>query len=391
MFTETQIEDHLIGMGHGGTLNKVRNIYPMFERSASRFLMLCKPLETMRSQALSQSVYDDVYNYALPGDFQDIIDLSPQDNRELWDKAFRNPAGQFDLQKSIKNRTVSIEGNNGVKIMRINWRSRQPKVLNQMNSTTSNGTWAAVGSATGVAADTIFKISGGASIVFTHVVSGDGIQNSTMTAVDLTDENGVSSVFVWVYFTTVPTSATAVWGDDLTTKYWTSTAQTTQADGTAFKVGWNRLQFSWAAATQTGVVAPATIDSFKITFAGTALGKIRVDNILVAIGRNFDLKYYSKYLFQTASGTWESRPTSGDDLVLVDNDSLPLFLMELLTDMAQQMEGTDSAFDITFAEKQLAKLYPAYKGRFPSQAKKTVTSYGGAPRYGPTFNARGRR
>lgn len=375
-------------MGHGGTLNKVRQDKAMFERAASRFLLLAKPIETMRTQALSSAVYDDVYNYTPPSDLQDIIDLIPQDNRELWDKSFRTPAGQFDVEKAIRNRTLSIEGNNGAKVLRINWRSRQPKVLNALNSLAGNGTWAAVGSATGVALDSIFKVSGGGSIKFTHVASGDGIQNITMTVVDLTNENGVSSLFVWCYFSTVPTSAQLTWGNDLTTKYWTGVAATTQADGTAFKVGWNLLSFSWAAATQTGVVAPATIDSAKITFVGTALGVMRVDNITVAIGRNFDLKYYSKYLFQTTGGTWESQPSSDDDLVLVDNDSLPLFLYELLQDMAQQMEGTDSAFDIKYAQMQLEKLYPVYKGRFPSQVKKSAASYGGLPRYGPASSRR---
>lgn len=385
MFTVTQIKDHLIGMGHGSTLNKVRNDQAMFERSAARMLLMCKPIETMRTQALVQPVYDDVYNYALLSDFQDLVDLIPQDNRELWDKAFRTPAGQFDLQKAISNRTVSIEGNNGVKIIRINWKSRQPKVLNTMDSYNGNGTWSAVGSATGVATDTIFKQSGGGSVVFNHNASGDGIQNTGMSAIDLTDENGVSDEIFSVYLSAIPASVTPVWGNDVTTKYWTGVPVTAQIDGTAFKIGWNLLGVSWAAATQTGIVDPAKIDSAKLTFQSTgALGKIRVENITFAIGRNFDMKYYSKYLYQTTLGVWESRPSTDDDLVLVDNDSLPILLYELLQDMAQQMEGSDSTFDITFAVNQLKTLYPIYKARFPNQTKKMAGSYGSGPRYRPT-------
>lgn len=390
MHTWGQIQEHLTGMGHGGTLNKVRNIEAMAERSASRLLARVKPLEVMRTATLVSAVYDDVYNYALPSDFNDLIDLIPQDDRQSWDNAFRNPAGQFDLQKAIRNRTVSIEGNNGIKTIRINWRSRAPKVLNSMNSYNGNGTFSVVGSATGVGTDDIFKVSGGGSVVFTHVASGDGIQNTSMTAVDLTDENQVSSLFAWVYFSTVPTSVTATWGNDLTTKYWTSTAQTTQADGTAFKVGWNLLSWSWAAATQTGTVAPATIDSFKITLAGTALGKVRVDNVVFAIGRNFDIKYYSKFFFMSAAGVWQSRPAVDEDLVLVDNDTLPHYLYELLQDMAQQMEGSDGAFDIQYADKQLQDLYPIYRGRYPSMTKKSVAQYGSGPRYGPSSFTRSR-
>lgn len=383
MQTVSQIEDHLTGMGHGATLNKVRNAYALYERSASRMMTRMKPIETMRTQALTSAIYDDIYNYALPTDFFDLIDLIPQDSRELWDKSFRNPAGQFDVQKASRNKTLSIEANNGVKLIRINWRTRQPKVLNEANGLTSNGTWGAVGSATGLATDTIFKVSGGASIVFTHVATGDGIQNTSMSQVDLTNENGVSSVFVQVYLSTLPSSITGVWGNDLTTKYVTSTVSA-QADGSAFKVGWNTLRFDWASAIPTGTIVPTQVDSFKITFAGTTLGKTRVDNIVVAIGRNFDMKYYSKYFFIDKDGsTWKSRPASGDDFVLVDNDSLPHFLYECLQEMAQQMEGSDGAFDIKYAETQLMDLYPSYRGRYPSQVKKQVAAYGSGPRFGP--------
>lgn len=378
-------------MGHSGTLNKVRNTEALFERVASKFLAKCKPVETIRLAALSGVVHDDVYNYALPTDYNALIDLIPQDNKNQWDVFYRNAAGKFDLGKATKNKTVSIEGSEGSKIIRINWRSRQGKVLNSMNSVTANGTWGAVGTASGIQADTIFKKSGSASIQFDSAASGDGIQNTTMTAVDLTDEDEVSDIFVWVYLPAITalTSISGVWGNDLATNYWTSTAQTTQADGTAFKVGWNLIKFSWASATETGTVAPATIDAFKITFATTgAIANIRVDNIIFSIGRNFDIKYYSKFLYKTAAGVYESRPASDDDYVTIDNDSLPIYLFELLKDMAHQVEGTDSAFDIEYARQELLELYPAFRSEYPDQRKKQVSSYGSIHRFRGYFGRR---
>jgi hypothetical protein len=383
--TIAQVENHLKGMGHGSTLNKVRNIEEMFERSASRFLLKCHPIESIRTLPLSNTVHDDVNNYSPASDFGSLIDLIPQDNRNAWDLAVRTPLGEFDLQKAIRNKTVAIEGSEGSKILRINWKSRQGKLLNSMDSLTSNGTWAAVNSATGLKANSIFKKSGNASIEFDIVASGDGISNIGMDSVDMTDEDEVADVFVWVYLGSVSnlTSITGVWGNDITTKYWTSVAQTTQVDGTSFKVGWNLIKLPWSTATETGTVDPTTIDSFKITFATSgAIANVRVDNIVFSIGRNFDHKYYSKYLFRNSAGTWISKPTSETDTVMIDNDTLPLFLLECLTDMAQQMEGSDSAFDIGFAEKQLAILYPAYKGLYPSQVKKQAGSYGSKPSRG---------
>ena len=388
MFTVGQIKSHLTGLGHGGTLNKVRNIEELFERSASKFLARCKPLETMRTGVLASTIHDDLNDYALHSDYNSLIDLIPQDNRGSWDSAFRNAAGRFDLEKATRNRTVSIEGSEGTKIIRINWKSRSSALLNTCDSLTANGTWSIVATASGLVIDTITKRKGSASLRFDVATTGDGIDNDDMTAVDLTDEDEVADVLFDLYIKNSAdlanfNSITAIWGNNLTTTLWTGVAQTAQADGTAFKIGWNQIKVPWNTATETGTVAPATIDSFRVTTnIDAAIGDLRLDNIRFSIGRNFDIKYYSKYLYKTTAGVYISKPTSDDDSVTIDNDSLPLFLFELLKDMAHQVEGTDSAFDISYAERELKELYPAFRAEYPSQSKKMIRSYGGSPRWG---------
>lgn len=386
MFTINQIKEHLIGLGHSGTLKKIRNIEAMLERSASKFLLRVHPVESMRTAPLSSVVHDDLTQYALPTDFGSLIDLIPEADRQSWDVAFRDRAGTFDQERARKNRTLSIEGSGGTKIARINWKSRAGKVLNRCDSLTANGTWAIVATASNLALDEVTKFSGSASIKFDVAATGDGVSNTTMTAVDLTDENGVSDLIFPLYLESdyaYLTSVTPTWGNDLTTKYWTGVAQTAQADGTAFQQGWNLIKASWKNATQTGTVAPATIDSFKVTLTVTAaMTNVRLDNVLFSIGRAFDAKYYSKFLFKSAtSGAWMSKPVSGtdDDYVVIDNDTLPQFLFECLKDMAHQMEGTDSTFDINYAENELKTLYPAYKGLYPSAVKKVRGRIGSLP------------
>lgn len=380
-FTVAQIDEHLIGMGHSGTLNKVRNKEAMYERAAAIFTNRVKTLEMIRLAALSSVVHDDYYDYALPSDFGTLLDVMPQDDRESWDKAYRLPSGQFDLKKAIGDRTISIEGREGAKMARINWRSRKGKLLNNMDSYNGNGTWIAVGGTTGIETDTITKFTGAGSVRFDLAATGNGISNIGMSQVDMTAESQEADIFVPLYIPSAAalaalTSVTAIWGNDITTAYWTSTAVTTQADGSALRVGWNILKFSWVTATQTGTVAPATIDSFKLTFVTTgAIANLRVDNIVFSIGRAFDIKYYTKYLFKNAtSGAYQSKPTinSTDDFVLVDNDTLPMFLFELMSAMAHQVEGSDSAFDMEYAAAQLKDLYPHYKGQYPNQSKKMI-------------------
>src|SRR3990167_4447266 len=345
MASIAEVKNHLTGLGGAASVDDVANLYQLLERASNTMLAKIDPIETERIAALSSLVYDDVYDYALPSDYKKIIDLYPQVDRGSWDRAARKYAEPFDAQKLIKEKQITIESSEGTKFIRINWRTRSPKILNSMNSLTANGTWSAVGSATGLKAQTLFKVSGNASIEFDLAATGDGIQNTTMSALDLTDEDEIADVFVSVYLPSAPTSITAIWGNDLTTNFWTGVAQTAQADATAFKVGWNLIKFPWSTATETGTVAPATIDSFRIIFnIDAAIANMRVDSALFAVGRNFDLKYYSAYAFKNTAGTYLIRPTSDEDEVIFSGTALEIFLEEARKECAAQMEGEDSGF-----------------------------------------------
>lgn len=383
--TITQRKEHLSAQLHGGTLNRVRNIEALFERTANTLLSKIDPIDTMRIATLSNTVHDDVYNYSLPTDYKKIIDLSPQANRNSGDAGRRRFVEKFDLRKSLSNNMISIEGSEGSKYLRISWDVRGGKTVHAMNSVTANGTWGAVATATGIVADEIIRLSGSGSIRFDSAASGDGIDNTTMTAVDLTDEDEIADFFVPFYIKDAAdlanlTSATFIFGNDLTTNFWTGVTQTAQADGTAFRVGWNKIRVPWSTATETGTVTPANIDSFRITFATSgAISDIRVDNIIVSIGEAFDIKYYSKFLLKNTSGVWITRTTSDDDVVVLDNDAIQILLLEDLKAAAQQVEGTDSAFDINYANSELETLYRRYKSEYPSQSKKAITTYASSP------------
>lgn len=391
------IKDHLSAMLHGGSLKRVRNIFNLFERVANNLLTEIHPIESIRTTGLTNTVHDDIYNYPLPSDFNEIIDLYPQDLRDSLDKGTRRLSQYFDLRKAFKDKTLAIEGSEGSKILRVNWRTNQPVTVHAMDDYDNNGTWSAVGTASGVEQDTITKYSGGGSVRFDLAADGDGIQITDMSAVDLTDEDESGDLFLWFYIKNSTdlanlTSVSLLWGNDLTANYWTGVAQTTQADGSAFKVGWNLVKFTWSAATETGTVAPATIDSLKITFSiAAAISDIRVDNIVCSNGRNFDIKYYSKYLFKNSAGTFISIPTDDADTCILDNDSLNIFLYLSLMEAAHQIEGEDSQADITYARNKLYGdptaldikgrngLVTTYNSMYPSMVKKAIGSYGTPP------------
>lgn len=377
-------QDNLSGMLHGGTLNKVRNVEGAMQRAANTMLSKIDPIDTMRTVSLSSTVHDDVYNYSLPSDYKKVIDLYPQARRGLLDSANRNFVERFDLRKKLTDKTISIEGSEGSKVIRINWRTRRPKTLNECDSLTANGTWSVVGTASNLSTDTINYLSGGGALKFDVATTGDGIENTTMTAINLTDEDEVGDVWVRFYIKNAAdlanlNSISTIWGNDLTTNFWTGVAQTAQADGTAFKVGWNEVSIPWSTATETGTVAPATTDALKVTFnVDAAITDIRVDNITCSIGSNFDIKYYSKFILKNTAGTWITKTTSGDDTIVLDSDAIQIYNLETLKVCAHQVEGADSTFDLNYANAELDVLYKRYKVQYPSQAKNAISYYGSA-------------
>lgn len=391
----TQLKENLIGMSHSGSLNKVRNFEALLERAGNTMLAKIDPIETMRVQAISQAIHDDIYNYPLPTDHKKTVDLYPQDNRRKTDSVLRTQAEDF--ARGIREKIMGIESINGTKFMKVNWKSTPSKTVHTMESLTANGTWSVVAGASGLAIDPLYKLYGSYSIRFDLAATGDGIQNTTMSQLDLEEWDEQAEFFVPVYMEDVTNlnSVSLIFGNDLTTNYWTSVAQTAQQDGTAFRNGWNLLKFRWSASTETGTVDPSTIDSFKLTFnIDAAISNVRVDNIIVSLGRIFDLKYFSQYFIQSTAGTWLARTTSDDDVVVFDGTAYNILLHECALAIAHQVEGEDSGFDIQYHRSQLngdasspdprerMGLYARYRSEYPSQTKKPTGRYGHLPARG---------
>lgn len=388
--TISQLKNHLEAMLHGGSVNKVKNFYELCWRAAGNLLLQIDPAETRRITNLTNAIHDDYYNYSLPSDVKGnkIIDIRPQVSRQTSEQ-FRQKFGEeFDLRKAVEDDIFATKHDDGSKSIRISKDiSPGPTTVNSCNSLTTNGTWAADGTyASNLTLDTLYYVSGSASLNFDLASDGSTgyIENTTMTAVDLTDHDEVGWFFAHVYFpdASIITNVILDWGNDLTTNYWSRTA-TTQYDGTSFRDGWNVIGFNWHGATETGTVAPATIDSLKvtITYDGTAETDIRVDNITCSVGEIMEIEYYSKYLFRDSDGTWLELPSDDTDIINLDTDSNDIFIYECLMEIAQQTQGEDMRADFEFARWKLygdAKnmgLYHLYKTQWPPEAIKASDIY----------------
>lgn len=375
----TQLRESISAQTHSGTTNKIRNFYELCKRAGGTVVANIDPRETRRIANLSNAIHDDVFNYSAPSDLKRVIDLRSQVNRTSADNFSQWFAEEFDKYKDNIDDLFQVRHNDGTKSLRISKNiSPAPITIHSMNSLTDNGTVAIVGTASGLKIDELHYITGNKSIEFDINASGDGIQITDMSNVDLDDHDEKSEMFIRVYFESVAniTSITPIWGNDLTSNLWTGTAQTTQADGTAFRVGWNIIKCKWLEAVETGTVAPATIDNLKLTFTTTgAIANVRIDFWTSSIGEIFEIEYYSKYLFRSTAGVWLEKPTDDTDLINLDTDTFNIFIYECLMEAAQQTQGADADFDVAYATRKLKELYMRHRANAPTETIRPQSRY----------------
>lgn len=364
---------------HGTTIDKIASPYELAHEAARNVLLQIDPAETKRITEISNALYDNVYRYVVPTDLKGnkILDIRPQANRAVSDNFDQVYSEEFDRYKT--NNSFTIEHSDGVKYVRISKSLTAGVLLNECESATANGTWAASSGASNLTADSLYKITGSASLNF-DLASTGYIENSTMTQVDLSEHDEISSIFVWVYMPTVVTNVILRWGNS-STVYWSKTV-TTNFDSTSFQTGWNLLRFDWSTASETGTVDPTAIDYIRVTltYTGTADTDYRVDSIYSRLPEINEMVYYSKYLFRNSSGTWIEKPTDDTDIVNLDTDSYNLFLYESCLLAAQELQGEDASFDVSYWERRRKEAWDMYRATYKSEVIKPQSRYYKQPR-----------
>lgn len=372
------LKNELAGVLHGTSVDKVTNLYGIFNRTARQLQLDVDMQETRRIVSAGQ-VFNSVYDYAAPSDLKGnrIIDIRPQAGRkgDVFPQRFNQ---FFDKQKWLANQNMfTVQHNTGVKSLRIDAPFlTAPVVLADTSSVTP---WSAGGTASSPTIDTAFNVAGGGAIVF-NLTAGTGyIEATTLTPVDLTDHLLVAQEFFWAYFPSAPTSIEYRWGSDASNYYYSS--QTAQSDGTAFVIGWNRIGAPWATASVSGsptitaydtirfsVVAPVSMIGVKFCYATSIIGSI------------LEVEYYSKYLFRNAT-TNAFQETVLDDntdletIINLDTESYNLFFNLCAYFTAQQLQGGDAKADADYWEKQYKESRLRYKNLYPSEIQPVQESY----------------
>lgn len=382
-YTITTLLTDISSVIHGTTTNKVPNVYGHINRAARAVLLDVDPKETTRIVPLAQ-VFNNVYDYAIPADVKGdkTIDIRPQAGRTPGDIFVQDYAQMFDSQKGFNfTNALYTQWNTGVKSLRLAAPTLTSPVT--LSGTGSTSGWTATTGASTITIDTLNNVAGSGDLTFNLLASSSSgyIENSTLTPLDLTTHQFVSTLFMWVYLPTASsiTSVELRWGSS-TTAYYSSTATNTQ-QGTAFTNGWNLLAFPWISASTTGSPTITAIDTVRVTFNydSTLQTGVKVCNITSALGYYFEIQYYSKYLFRNATtNAFQETVTDSSDnskIINLDTESYNLLFNKLAYYVAQALQGADAAYDATFWDTEYANALKKYKMQNPSEAMLKGESY----------------
>lgn len=380
-FLISDLKNDVVSMMHGTTEAKIQGFDNLIDRAARDVLTEVDPAETKRIEQITNAIHTRVFDYSAPSDLKGnkIIDIRPQVNRNLGDNFSQLYSEQFDLQKRTTVFDLfQVEFDTGTKFLRIKKDVGSGKTIHDLNSISGNGTWAVGNDATNLTEDRLQFISGSTSLNFDMDGSTtDGfIENSTFTAIDLSADEDLSSIFLFVFFpdSSAITSVDLRWGSD-TTNFWNRTV--TAPHFGAFQNGWNLFRFDWNGATKTLSPDASAINLLRVTinYDGVADTDFRVDNIVSRLGTIFEIVYYSKFIFSSSAGVFIERVAADTDIINLDTDSFNLLVYKAAQLAAQQIQGEDASFDVNFFNSEWDRVISKYKQMYKSEVEKPTQSY----------------
>lgn len=383
-YSITTLKNDLSGVLHGTTNNQIQNPEGVIDRAARQLLLDCDPQETKRTLEFVNPIYNTVFDYPIAADVKGnaIIDIRPQVQRlpgDIWLQSYNQA---FDIAKqNIFSSTdmFTMNFNTGIKTIRINAPFLNPPViLNNADNTTDNGTWTAGGTASNLSTNNTNFVQGSGALQFDVTVGAGYIENSTMSALDLTADLNQSSLFVYVYVPTGTnlTSVNLRWGSS-SSNYYSSTVTLNQ-NGVAFQNGWNLCQFIWSSASVVGSPDVTAINYVRITLNMTGTNTAcLVNGVNSILGTILAYEYYSKYLFRDAiTGAFQETVTDDSNLINLDTESYNLLFNLVAHFAGQQQQGIDATYyDGQFFMTEYQNCLAKYKLRYRSEIQKPQSVY----------------
>jgi hypothetical protein len=349
-----------------------------------------------RKSALSPNLFDDVFDYTLPTDLKRnaIVDIRPQIQRGRFDDWRMTTEEEFDR---LKEDNRLDQWGDPIKLGRSQWLGdsicaisdddmvRKLKISRPIDDKATTidtldavGNWVVMGDGTNLTKDSDDYVKGSASLNWDISAVGGttaGIYNESVAQFDITDYL-TGSVFVWAYITSATYLTNFILRLGSSSSAYYSITITTNNEGTAFYAGWNLLRFDLANRVATGTVDEDTCDYVAIYMTKNAL-KIsetdyRFDSIVLRKGDHYELVYYSKYGWQSSTGTFLENSTADGDYLNLDTDEIDLIeykTAELMEEFLKNLNQADR-----LQKKYLFKIGEYIKNN-PSEAMILTTVF----------------
>ena len=355
-------------------------------------------LTTRRRTALTPNLFSGLFEYAAPTDLKGYGIISVQDQTFSRSRDWSLvPYEQF-LRRQDRN-TIAVSDYDGIRKVLLNTYSNHPgnytvgtddgtispnaaTTISNMDSLTSGGgTWGPFGDVTAgqVYQDQDNFVEGNGSIRFNiNAAAGTtaGIVNSTLTSSDMSTyflQNG--QAFIWVYITSTTNLTNFILRLGSSASAYNTKTTTTQADGTAFVVGWNLLRFDLSTATQSGSPTNTAITYCAIymtkTSAKVSETAYRFDYLVLRRGQVNNLYYYSGYGWQSSSGTYKVDSTTSSDVLNAGSEEYELIKCKCAELAADECDEDKVSQKQETRYNQLKKIYQMNN---PSEALNMIST-----------------
>lgn len=383
--TIAQIKAKVTPKLRGTTLARVSDFNEKCREAADNVVARCYPLETIRNARIENAIYSHVYNYVINQDVRGnkgIIDIRPISERSVLDDIEGRFSREFDIRK--ERDTYTIEVINGIKTLRLSKRINGHATLAGYNSLAGITT---TGDVTGLELNSYDFINGFASVQFgLSGATGVGALAITIPAVNLANLEDVGGLFNWLNLADASriNSVTLKWGTNAS-NFWSRTV-TSPSDRTAFESGaWTLQRFDWSAATKTGTPNAAAITYVEVGInydTGAAIANNRLDSVTAALGKPYELVYYTNRFFKSPAGAYLEVPTSDGDVINIATEGHNLFLYELMLVLIQELGEGSVDKSAKWFQNQLngygnvQGLYEIYNRQYPCMTiPKSMTYY----------------
>lgn len=355
-----------------------RDILGAVGDAARRLLSVITPKDLSRRVIIENALYDQVYRFNCPEDLdqKNVMQWHRIDkvhNTDTFYHEMRQTTNRrFDQHRTNDRNLFTVEWQSGVKFLKVsNMSGGLPgATIHKMESITQDGTWNVFGNTVNLTTDNLTYVAGNGSLRMDINTSSNtgGIENFTLTPVDISEYFTVGKVFTWVYIPNVNQLQTITLDLFSAAGDYYSITVNSPHDTNQFQLGWNLVGFPLDTRfmTTVGTPNPADINHVKITFVtnGTLLMEsVRLDNIVLRKGAVYEIQYVSDYMFHDAqTQIWKSIPTDPSDIIHVDHEVYNVLVSHLAVVLGQELfTGKTATTDLNALKDMLKGDIKEYK------------------------------